>query len=97
MNYEQFIFSMLECVREKLPETFLVEKQEILKNNGVIAVGLSVCRQGLIYLPLMLILPGFLGKLGIQIVQPIADIASTPLTDTGIPIFFGIVNREAIQ
>ena len=45
MNYEQFIFSMLECVREKLPETFLVEIQEILKNNGVIAVGLSVRKQ----------------------------------------------------
>lgn len=42
MNYEQFIFSMLECVREKLPKTVLVEKQEILKNNGVIAVGISI-------------------------------------------------------
>lgn len=45
--------------------------------RSAVAVGLSVCRQGLIYLPLMLILPNFIGKLGIQIVQPIADIVST--------------------
>ena len=44
MNYEQFICAMLECTKGKLSESEIVEKQEILKNNGVISVGLSVRR-----------------------------------------------------
>ncbi len=46
MNYEQFISAMLECVKTKVFDAELVEKQEILKNNGVIAVGLSVKKAG---------------------------------------------------
>lgn len=42
MNYEQFILSLLACVKDKLDETVIVEKQEILKNNGVIATGITI-------------------------------------------------------
>lgn len=46
MNYEQFVMAMLECVKGRLSETELVEKQEILKNNGVVAIGLSIRKKG---------------------------------------------------
>lgn len=42
MNYEQFICAMLECTRNKLFETEVVERQEVLKNNGIVMVGLSI-------------------------------------------------------
>ena len=42
MNYEQFICAMMECTKKKLSETEIVEKQEVLKNNGVISVGLVI-------------------------------------------------------
>ncbi|MBQ8857968.1 MAG: hypothetical protein IJ024_07490 [Lachnospiraceae bacterium] len=44
MNYEQFICAMLECTKKKLSATEIVEKQEILKNNGVVSVGLAIRR-----------------------------------------------------
>lgn len=46
MNYEQFIHAMLECAKTKLSESEHVEKQEILKNNGVVAIGLSIRNKG---------------------------------------------------
>ena len=42
MNYDQFVCAMLECTAKKVSEEELVEKQEVLKNNGVIAVGLTL-------------------------------------------------------
>lgn len=42
MNYEQFICAMLECTKKKLSKSEIVEKQEILKNNGVISKGLAI-------------------------------------------------------
>lgn len=44
MNYEQFICAMMECTKKKLSETEILEKQEILKNNGVVSVGLAIRR-----------------------------------------------------
>lgn len=44
MNYEQFVCAMLECTKKKLSETATVEKQEVLKNNGVVSVGLLIRR-----------------------------------------------------
>ena len=46
MSYEQFICAMLECTKGKLSGSETVEKQEIMKNNGVISVGLSIRRAG---------------------------------------------------
>ena len=42
MNYEQFIDAMLECIKNKLPGTDIVEVQEVQKNNGVKFVGLVI-------------------------------------------------------
>lgn len=42
MSYEQFICAMLECTKKKLSQTEIIEKQEVLKNNGVISVGLAI-------------------------------------------------------
>ena len=70
----------------------------LLQNLARVVQGsvLSMARQGLFFLPLILILPGAMGLLGVQTCQPIADIltfaASLPLTiptlrflKTGIP------------
>lgn len=42
MNYEQFVCAMFECTSKKAAEDELVERQEMLKNNGVVAIGLTV-------------------------------------------------------
>ena len=42
MDYEQFVCAMLECTKKKLSKTEFVERQEILKNNGVVSVGLVI-------------------------------------------------------
>lgn len=41
------------------------------------ATFLSACRQGVYFLPLILILPGQLGLLGVELAQPIADILTS--------------------
>ena len=46
MNYEEFVLFMLECVKERLPRTVIVEKQEILKNNDVKVIGLAFKKEG---------------------------------------------------
>lgn len=45
MSYEQFICAMQECISKKLSGNVSVERQEILKNNGVKNVGLVVHRK----------------------------------------------------
>jgi len=40
------------------------------------ATFLSTARQGIFFLPLILILPGFIGLLGVQITQPLADLCT---------------------
>lgn len=42
MNYEQFVSEMLTCTKEKLPGNYRVNRQEVLKNNNVLMIGLSV-------------------------------------------------------
>lgn len=46
MNYEQFTAAIFECAKKKLSESALVEKQKILKNNGVMAIGISIRKKG---------------------------------------------------
>lgn len=43
------------------------------------ALFVSVCRQGIIYIPLLFVLPGILGSFGFYILQPVADLISTAL------------------
>lgn len=42
MSYEQFVCTFKECVQKMLPESARVEQQRIVKNNGVVQVGLSI-------------------------------------------------------
>ncbi|NLB79686.1 MAG: MATE family efflux transporter [Clostridiaceae bacterium] len=63
--------------------TFPLSSWIILNNMLVQTIGksreasiLSLARQGLFFLPLILILPSFLGLTGVQLSQPIADLAT---------------------
>lgn len=42
MNYEQFVCALMKCTEKKLSGTEIMEKHEILKNNGVREVGLAI-------------------------------------------------------
>ena len=53
MNFEQFILAMMERVKDRLSEETLVERQEILKNNGVRLVGISIRKEGEIAAPII--------------------------------------------
>ena len=53
MNYEQFVLAMMECVKGMLPESAIVERQEVLKNNGVKAIGISIRENGNIAAPII--------------------------------------------
>ena len=53
MKYEQFIFEMLECIKKKLPVEECVERQEVLKNNGVVMVGLTIRDQKKVIAPVI--------------------------------------------
>ncbi len=44
--------------------------------KSLTATFLSTARQGIFFLPLMLILPRFIGLLGVQITQPLADVCT---------------------
>ncbi|MDP5062519.1 MAG: MATE family efflux transporter, partial [Maribacter sp.] len=41
---------------------------------------LTLCRQGFFFIPLILILPNYLGELGVWISFPIADVLATIVT-----------------
>ena len=53
MNFEQFISAMIEHVKDRLCEETLVERQEILKNNGVRLVGISIRPEGEMAAPII--------------------------------------------
>lgn len=42
MNYEQFVCALMKCTEKKLSESEIVERHEILKNNGVYEVGIAI-------------------------------------------------------
>lgn len=48
--------------------------------KAVPALLLTLCRQGFFFIPLVLILPGYLGELGVWISFPIADVLATVVT-----------------
>lgn len=54
---------------------------------------LSACRQGIYYLPVMLILPNIIGLTGIQITQPIADLFTAATCVPFIVSFFRDLNK----
>lgn len=53
MNYEEFIFAISECAKKKLTRWESLERQEILKNNGVVAKGISIRKQGESVVPII--------------------------------------------
>ena len=55
---------------------------------------LAVARQGLFFIPAVLILPRFLGPLGIQLAQPICDVCAFALT---IPLTAGVLREMKEQ
>lgn len=58
------------------------------------ATFLSVMRQGLFFLPLMLVLPRFMGLLGVQITQPLADLCTFLCCLPFILSFFRQLEKE---
>ena len=48
--------------------------------KAVPALLLTLCRQGFFFIPLILILPNYLGELGVWISFPIADVLATIVT-----------------
>lgn len=42
MNYEQFVCTLMKCIEKKLSGSEIMERHEILKNNGVREVGLAI-------------------------------------------------------
>lgn len=61
------------------------------------ATFLSACRQGIYFLPLILILPGRIGLLGVQLAQPIADVLTCL---TAAPLLIGFdreLKREELE
>lgn len=69
--------------------------QSLAKNKE--ATFLALTRQGIYFIPLILILPSFLGLFGIQITQSIADLLSLL---TAIPFavrFFRVMKQEEIE
>ncbi|MBQ2061491.1 MAG: MATE family efflux transporter [Oscillospiraceae bacterium] len=55
---------------------------------------LAVARQGLFFIPVVLIAPQFLGALGIQLAQPICDVGAFLLT---IPLISGVLREMKRQ
>lgn len=55
---------------------------------------LASCRQGIFFLPLIIILPSSIGLLGVQIVQPIADVLSFACCFPFIIRFFKDISNE---
>lgn len=56
--------------------------------KSAIATFLSASRQGYVFLPLMLILPRFMGLFGVEVAQPMADIISFFICFPFIAMFF---------
>ena len=57
---------------------------------------LSSARQGIFFLPLMIVLSQTLGILGIQITQPIADFLTAAVSIPFMIIFFRGMSKEKI-
>lgn len=51
---------------------------------------LSLCRQGIFFIPLVLILPNVFGLKGVQLTQPIADVLTATFS---IPFFISIIKK----
>lgn len=68
---------IIQCITVPLqPITVLCNRLLQMAGKAAEATFVSSARQGLFFIPLILILPSFIGLLGIQIAQPISDVLS---------------------
>jgi Na+-driven multidrug efflux pump len=76
-------------------QAWVVVCNMFMQNIGEIrsASILSMARQGLFFIPAILILPHFFGLLGVQITQPVADLATFLLA---LPLGLGVIRRLKI-
>ena len=58
------------------------------------ATFLALCRQGVFFLPLILILPRFTGVLGVQLAQPLADVCTLLAS---IPFLMAFLRRLKVM
>lgn len=67
-----------------------------LQSTGqrVMAIILSMCRQGIFYIPLILILPGQFGLLGIQMTQTVSDVFTLIVSVPFLVHFLRLLNRK---
>ena len=79
----------LQCAVMPL-QALLVGTNMLLQSVGwsVSAMYLSINRQGVFFLPLILLLPALYGLLGVQLAQPVADVLSTLACVPFIFVFF---------
>ena len=72
---------------------FLVLSNMMMQNLGLAfrASFLAMSRQGLFYIPLVLILPRIFGFLGIQMSQAISDVLSMVVS---VPLTYGVLKNE---
>ena len=59
-----------------------------------LATILSICRQGIFYIPLIFILPPFLQITGVQLIQPLADLLSTLFSIPFLIYFIKHLNKK---
>lgn len=89
MNYEQFVETMYEMCREALGGSRIVEKQQILKNNGVYMNGLSIRKKDQNVAPIIYLDHFFarylqgenLGKLCAGIIEKCTNAPEPPVTE----------------
>lgn len=69
----------------------------VLQSTGqrVMAVVLSMCRQGIFYIPLILTLPVHFGLLGIQMTQTVSDLLTLLVSIPFLVYFLRMLNRKA--
>ena len=89
MNYEQFVLAMMECVKGMLPESAIVERQEVLKNNGVKAIGISIRENGNIAAPIIYLKEFYdWYREGISIEELASDLIDYGRTVPEIPLYY---------
>lgn len=91
------IFAMrAQCVGLLLQPVAIVSNMtfQSIGRSGI-ATFLSLCRQGIFFLPLILLMPKLLGLTGVEITQPLADFCTTLTCIPFLVLFFRRLEQEA--
>ena len=85
----------LQCIAMPLlPLNFMAGLTYQCVGNKILATVLSVSRQGLFYIPAVLILPMFMELLGVQSSQAVADVLAFVFAIPFTFIFFNTLKKE---